>query len=226
VTVIESPLNHTETRVERGRRLRKQRRWRQGMVLLTGLSAFSVTLLTGSILMEPTYSQFTSQAVIKGSFAAKAQFCGKDTDDDHDDHDEKGRKVEDTNKKGDKHKPRPPGDGKGHCKPHDEDDDKEHDLQDEKQADDPKTAPAIDPAQSSPAPPATEPAQQPPAARPEEQPQPELPVGSEPSGNSTTPASQADGGGHEPDASPSGDSMIAPTQQDAPPPQTPPDQKP
>jgi hypothetical protein len=168
------------------------------MVLLAGLSAFSVTLLTGSILMEPTYSQFTSKAAMVGKFEAKKQFCTKDDDKDHDDAD-KGLQVAAGSSDADKRKPHPPK----ACEREGDDDKKA--LPDQEQSGEPSTQPATPP---------------------EEQPQPQLPAEETPSGTNPTPAAPADGGSQAPDAAPPGDSMNAPTPQDAPPTPTPPDSQP
>lgn len=99
VNVIESI---EETRLERGRRLRKERRKQWGMLTVTAMTAFSTTILLGHENTRLTNSLFTAEVANASSVGAAANFC-----------------AEDTHRNGDKHKPHPPGNGYGHCKPHD-----------------------------------------------------------------------------------------------------------
>ncbi|HEU4962527.1 MAG TPA: hypothetical protein VFV52_01515 [Bacilli bacterium] len=100
---FETPHLFAETRLERGRRLRKLRRRRTGLIGLTGICSFSLTLVMGTWLTGTTYSVFTDSDQLGGTIQAAADFC---------------QEAEDTHQNGEEHKEHPPGEGEGHCKPH------------------------------------------------------------------------------------------------------------
>lgn len=105
VNVIESMYmseSMEETRLERGRRRRQERRKQWGMLTVTAMTAFSTTILVGHENTRLTNSLFTAEVANASTVGAAADFC-----------------AEETHRNGDKHKPHPPGNGYGHCKPHD-----------------------------------------------------------------------------------------------------------
>ncbi|ASS76989.1 hypothetical protein CIG75_20185 [Tumebacillus algifaecis] len=95
-----------ESHLEHNRRLRKERRKRWGMMMVTAMTAFSTTILLGVENTGSTNALFTASVVNASTVKAAANFCD-----------------EDTHRNGDKHKPHPPGNGYGHCKPHKNQDD-------------------------------------------------------------------------------------------------------
>lgn len=111
-----------ETRLERGKRTRQQRRRRWGMMSVAMLTAFSTTVLLGVESSRMTNSLFTAE-VANASSVTAGNLC-----------------AEDTHQNGEKHKPHPPGEGKGHCKPHG--DDKKQDRSEQPPAEAPAQQPA------------------------------------------------------------------------------------
>ncbi|WP_132946384.1 hypothetical protein [Tumebacillus sp. BK434] len=101
MNVIES-MSREETRLKRGRRQRKERRQQWGLLTVTALTAFSTTILVGHENTRVTHSLFAAEVANASTVGAAADFC-----------------AEERHRNGDKHKPHPPGNGYGHCKPHD-----------------------------------------------------------------------------------------------------------
>jgi hypothetical protein len=93
-----------ETRLERGRRLRRERRKRWGMLAVTAMTAFSTTILLWHENTRLTNAHFTSEVTHAFTFTAAVNFCGQE---------------DDMHQSGDGHKDHPPGNGYGHCKPYD-----------------------------------------------------------------------------------------------------------
>ena len=92
-----------ESRLARGRRLRREKWKRNGLLGLTSLTAFSLTVVFGALLTKPSQAYFTATVVNHNTAKATDEICGP---------------GDDTHRNGDEHKEHPPGNGYGHCKPH------------------------------------------------------------------------------------------------------------